>query len=103
MCGVKTNIVTAVEIRDKDASDTKLLPDLVDATAKNFHLNEVSADKGYGSVKNYQAIQRHGATRGSVQTGLPQHRVPDHGVAHARDRHGFLGRNVTCTQQAPLN
>ncbi|MGA7329692.1 MAG: transposase, partial [Rhodomicrobium sp.] len=61
MCGVRTNIVTAVEIRDKDASDTKLLPDLVDSTAKNFSLNEVSADKGYGSVKNYKAIQRHGA------------------------------------------
>jgi transposase len=62
MCGVRTHIVTAVEIRDKDASDTKLLPALVDATAENFKLNEVSADKGYGSVKNYKAIQRHGAT-----------------------------------------
>jgi transposase len=62
MCGVRTNIVTAVEIRDKNASDTKLLPPLVDTTAKNFRLNEVSADKGYGSVKNYKAIQRHGAT-----------------------------------------
>lgn len=62
MCGVRTNIVTAVEIRDKDASDTKLLPAMVDATAKNFRLNEVSADKGYASVKNYKAIQRHGAT-----------------------------------------
>lgn len=62
MCGVRTNIVTAVEIRDKDASDTKLLPAMVDATAKNFKLNEVSADKGYGSLKNYKAIQYHGAT-----------------------------------------
>lgn len=62
MCGVKTNIVTAVEIRDRDASDTKLLPALVDATAQNFALREISADKGYGSVKNYKAIQRHGAT-----------------------------------------
>ena len=62
MCGVRTNIVTAVEIRDKDASDTKLLPALVDTTAKNFKLNEVSADKGYGSLKNYKAIQYHGAT-----------------------------------------
>ena len=61
MCSVQTNIVTAVEIRDKDASDTKLLPALVDATAQNFQLSEVSADKGYGSVKNYKAIQRHGA------------------------------------------
>ena len=61
MCGVRTNIVTAVEIRDKDASDTKLLPALVDATAQNFQLREVSADKGYGSLKNYKAIQHHGA------------------------------------------
>jgi len=62
MCGVKTNIVTAVEIRDKDASDTKLMPDLVDATAKNFNLREVSGDKGYGSLNNYDAVSRHGAT-----------------------------------------
>jgi transposase len=62
MCGVRTNIVTAVEIKDKDASDTKLLPALVDTTARNFQVIEVSADKGYGSVKNYKAVQRHGAT-----------------------------------------
>jgi transposase len=62
MCGVRTHIVTAVEIKDKDASDTKLLPALVDATAQNFTLNEVSADKGYGSLRNYKAIQDHGAT-----------------------------------------
>ncbi len=61
MCGVRTNIVTAVEIKDKDASDTKLLPALVDATAENFTLREVSADKGYGSLKNYKAIQYRGA------------------------------------------
>ena len=62
MCGVRTNIVTAVEIKDRDASDTKLLPAMVDATAENFELREVSADKGYGSLKNYKAIQYHGAT-----------------------------------------
>lgn len=62
MCGVKTHIVTAVEIRDKDASDTKLLPELVDATAKNFRLRDVLADRGYGSLSNYAAIDRHGAT-----------------------------------------
>jgi transposase len=61
MCGVATHVVTAVEIRDKDASDTKLLPALVDATAENFKVREVSADKGYGSVSNYEAIASHGA------------------------------------------
>jgi DDE family transposase len=44
MCGVSTHIVTAVEIHGKDASDTKLLPALVETTAQNFRLREVSAD-----------------------------------------------------------
>jgi len=62
MCGVRTNIVTAVEIHDKNASDSPLLPDLVNATAAHFRLQEVSADKGYGSVCNLTAIAAHGAT-----------------------------------------
>jgi transposase len=62
MCGVKTNVVTAVEIQEKDASDTKLLPDLVHTTAKHFDMQEVSADKGYSSVKNHEVIASHGAT-----------------------------------------
>jgi transposase len=62
MCGVKTNVVTAVEIREKDASDTKLLPDLVDATAVHFDMREVSADKGYSSVNNLNIVAGHGAT-----------------------------------------
>src|SRR6266850_6268175 len=41
MCGVKTNVVTAIEIHDKNAADTKQLPALVDATAKNFAIGEV--------------------------------------------------------------
>lgn len=61
MCGVKTNIVTAVEIRDKDASDTKLLPELANTTAENFKMEEVSADKGYSSLNNTNVIAGHGA------------------------------------------
>jgi transposase len=62
MCGVKTNVVTAIEIQDRNASDAKLMPALVDATAKNFALAEVSADKGYASAKNTEAVMRHGGT-----------------------------------------
>ena len=61
MCGVKTNIVTAVEIHDRDASDTKILPSLVGTTAKNFDMAEVSANKGYSSVNNTKVIASHGA------------------------------------------
>lgn len=62
MCGVKTNIVTAVEIRDKLAQDSPIMPTLVKATAKNFKLHEVSGDKGYGSLNNYAVIEETGAT-----------------------------------------
>ena len=61
MCGVKTNIVTAVEIHERDASDTKILPSLVGTTAENFDVAEVSADKGYSSVNNTKVIVSHGA------------------------------------------
>jgi transposase len=62
MCGVKTNVVTAVEIREKDASDTKLLPDLVNTSAAHFDMREVSADKGYASGNNINVIAEHRAT-----------------------------------------
>jgi len=62
MCGVKTNVVTAVEIEGQHAADTKLLPALVTATAQNFTMSEVSADKGYSSKSNVELIARFGAT-----------------------------------------
>jgi transposase len=61
MCGVKTNVVTAVEIHDRDTGDCQQLPSLVDATAKNFKIAEVSADKGYSSRANHSAIIKHKA------------------------------------------
>ena len=62
MCGVKTNIVTAVEIQGKHANDSKILPALATATAYNFQMSEVSADKGYASKSNAEAISALGAT-----------------------------------------
>ena len=62
MCGVRTHVVTAVEIKGRHAADTKSLPYLVDMTAENFVVREVAADKAYGSAHNFAAIDRHGAT-----------------------------------------
>jgi len=61
MCGVKTNVVTAIEIHDRDAADVKQLPALLSATAKHFPVAEVSADRVYVSVKNMNAITDVGA------------------------------------------
>ncbi len=61
MCGVKTNIVTAVEIQGRHTGDSTVLPALVTTTAHNFTMAEVSADKGYASKNNAEAIAALGA------------------------------------------
>ena len=60
MCGVKTNVVTAVKITDRFSGDSPLFKQLVDATAKNFVMQEVSADKAYLSAANLQTVVDHG-------------------------------------------
>jgi hypothetical protein len=54
MCGVKTNIITAVEI--SHANDYPLFAPLVEQTSQNFVMNQVSADKAYSSNRNLQLV-----------------------------------------------
>jgi transposase len=62
-CGVKTNIVTAVRILDKDANDCPQFAPLVNATAKSgFSINEVSGDKAYLSHSNLELVESLGGT-----------------------------------------
>jgi transposase len=62
MCGVKTNIVTAVEVSHGTAGDSPYFAPLVNRTAQNgFNMREVSADKGYNAEKNYRLVLLHGA------------------------------------------
>lgn len=60
-CGVKTNIITAVNITEGTSSDSKELKSLIEQTAENFNMAEVSADKAYTSKKNLELIKEHGA------------------------------------------
>lgn len=62
MTGTKTNIVTAVEIHDKDAADCPQFKPLVEKTAENFILEEVTADKGYLSAENLDLVHGMGGT-----------------------------------------
>ena len=55
-CGVKTNVVTAVEITNRWAADSPQFKGLVEKTAENFVMNEVSGDKAYLSQNNLQAV-----------------------------------------------
>jgi hypothetical protein len=54
--GVKTNVVTAVRILDKDAHDSPQFIPLVRETKRHFEIGEVSADKAYVSVDNFEAV-----------------------------------------------
>ena len=62
MTGVKTHIVTSVEITGRHDHDCPQLPGLVRQTANNFTVKEVSGDKGYSSLPNHEAIAKVGAT-----------------------------------------
>ncbi len=63
MCGVKTNIVTSVEISDGYSNDHGYFKPLLEAAAANgFTMKEVSADKAYLSgreLANDFAAQSH--------------------------------------------
>ncbi len=61
-CGVKTNIVTAIRILDKDAADSPQFVPLVTETARTFAIGEVSADKAYTSLENFEAVAGFGGT-----------------------------------------
>lgn len=61
MAGVKTNVVSAIEIHDKDAGEIPQVPSLVTTTRKNFTIKEVSADKGYSSREAHDVIAAAGA------------------------------------------
>jgi transposase len=62
MTGVRTNVVTSVEITDYRGADYNQFPALVAATAENFELRDVTADKAYLGKSNLQAVADAGGT-----------------------------------------
>lgn len=62
MCGVKTHIVTGVEISNRDSHDTNYFEPVFKQTAKNFQMREVSADKAYSGIPNLRLVVDNGAT-----------------------------------------
>lgn len=54
--GIKTNVITAARILERDSADSPQFPPLVKDTARNFTVREASADKAYGSFDNVQTV-----------------------------------------------
>ena len=62
MCGVTTNIITAVEVTANESADAPHFPPFVETTAKHFTIRDISADKAYLSRKNLRAVEAVGGT-----------------------------------------
>jgi transposase len=62
MTGVRTHVVTAVEILEREAADCPQFANLVKATAENFRIGDVSADKAYLSTENIETVFQFGGT-----------------------------------------
>jgi transposase len=61
MVGVRTHVVTAVEIFGQPANDGVQLPELLRTTAQQFTVDEVSGDLAYSSHDNLLAVRMVGA------------------------------------------
>lgn len=61
MIGVKTNVVTSIEVTRADSGDSPHLPPLLETTAKRFQVKELSADKAYSSYNNLEVVAKTGA------------------------------------------
>lgn len=56
MCGVLTNIVTAVQVTKAHEGDSPYFKPLVATTDENFEIRETSADKAYSSLANLKLV-----------------------------------------------
>jgi transposase len=61
MVGVCTHVITSVEVSGRSAHDGPYFAPLVNDTARNFQMREVSADKAYTSRANLTLVKGHGA------------------------------------------
>ena len=62
MSGTTTHVVTSAIIEEKYSGDAPNFPPLVKATAENFTIRQVSGDKAYSTVDNFQAVENVGGT-----------------------------------------
>jgi transposase len=62
MCGVKTNIVTAVEITHAHAGDSPQFAPLLETTSQGFPIQSVMGDKAYSAEKNLKLVLIKGGT-----------------------------------------
>lgn len=60
--GVKTNVVTSVEVSGRHANDAPYFKPLAESTVQNFNVKEMSGDKAYSSQQNLAVMEQAGGT-----------------------------------------
>ena len=62
MCGVRTKVITAVDISGWTVHDSYFFEPLVKRTAKHFEISELAADKAYLGRGNMETVEALGGT-----------------------------------------
>ena len=65
----------AIRILDQNAADSPQFVPLVQETRKHFTIGEVSADKAYGSVGNFETVAECGESLCGAKCDLGQRHV----------------------------
>ena len=68
--GVKTNIVTGIQISTTNDNDSPHFAPLVKDISKNFNISEISADRAYSSRDNFEVV---GSVGGVVYIPFKKH------------------------------
>jgi transposase/predicted nucleic acid-binding Zn finger protein len=61
VCGVKTNVVTAIEVTERNTQDSPYFAPLVTKTTEHFNVRRVMGDKAYSSYANLELTVSKGA------------------------------------------
>jgi transposase len=61
VCGVKTNVITAIEVTERNTQDAPYFAPLVTKTIDNFNVLRVMGDKAYSSYANLELAVSKGA------------------------------------------
>jgi transposase len=61
ICGVRTNVVTAVEVTPRNSQDSPQFKPLVETTMRNFNVKTIEGDKAYSSHENLELVRQGGA------------------------------------------
>ena len=80
MTGVRTNVITSVELSGGYSHDTNYFKPLVASTAERFTIRDVTADKAYVSKSNFAAVDEAG---GSAYIAFKDHIPAYQGVLPA--------------------